>query len=137
MLEKARHLPIYILTDADPHGVSIAFCYIRHLITPMVRWIGICPSHHPAYFQLNHNSLLQVTSSELTLIDTLLRRIPKQPQNKQTILAPLIHQLNFMKQTRVKFEMEALTSNHIHHCQTPLLNYLLLRTQEESYYLLA
>lgn len=124
-------LPIYVLTDADPHGISIAYCYISDLPDCLVQWVGVRPSDNNNKFRLNPASLLPITSTEDVLVNGMLHRIAQNesPQSEQAL--SLKKELLVLQATQTKFEMEALAIVDFESQESPLLKYLLERTQEE------
>lgn len=126
--EKGLLIPIFILTDADPHGIHIAFCYIRDLPNCNVRWIGVRPSDNGSLIQIRESALLPVTSAEITLADGMLRHIACCETKEAESFAPLAAELNLLKATGNKFEIEALTCTGLGEDMSGLLRYLLSRT---------
>lgn len=131
--QRARsiHLPIYVLTDADPHGISIAHCYIRDLPNCHVRWVGVRPSDSGSLFNLSTSALMPISSTENALLEGMLKRMPKSAGDEAKAIAPLIAELNVLKATGTKFEMEALAAEDFGSNISGLLRYLLDRTQSE------
>lgn len=125
---KGVPLPIFVLTDADPHGIHIAYCYIRDLPDCHFRWIGVRPSDQGSLFQVHESALLPVTPAESVLLESLLQRLSSCAINETESLAPLIAELNVLKSTGKKFEIEAIACKDFGADMSGLLRYLLDRT---------
>lgn len=125
---KGIRLPIYLLTDADPHGISIAYCYIRDLPNCHVQWIGVRPSDSGLLFHISSSALLPITPTESALVEGMLERMSKSIGDQATAVAPLVAELKVLKTTGQKFEIEALASADLDSDMSGLLRYLLDRT---------
>jgi meiotic recombination protein SPO11 len=101
-------LPIYALTDADPHGIEIMFTYrfgslaqshnAEHLAIPSIRWIGV----HPSDIEKLQLPALQLTVED----DTKLKSLVKRPYMNED----LHREVQFMVTTKLKAEIEGVSS---------------------------
>lgn len=112
MLKKiwdSHKLPIYALTDADPHGIEIMLTY-RHgsramsnmgdaLAVPSIRWIGIFPSDIPK-FGINS---IPMTGEDRRKLETLL--------NRPGLNADIYRELQLLHRSDVKAEIEGLSGS--------------------------
>lgn len=130
---KGIHLPIYVLTDADPHGINIAHCYIRDLPNCHVRWVGVRPSDSGSLFHLSTSALLPISPTENALLERMLERMTTYAGHEARAVAPLLAELNVIKFTGKKFEIEALAAGDFDPNMSGLLRYLLDRTQSEFF----
>lgn len=126
--EKGIPLPMHILTDADPHGISIAYCYIRDLPNCHIEWIGVRPSDNGSLFRVSPSAMLPITVKESALLDGMLDRFSKAPAEQKHAFAPLVAELNVLKANGTKFEIEALASGDLGSDIPGVLRYLLDRT---------
>lgn len=129
-LKKGRNLPIYVLTDADPHGISIAYCYIRDLQATDVRWVGVRPSDADSLYRISAASALEITERENSLIDCMVSQFRIDAGRGLTRTSSLLSELKVLKATQKKFEMEALASNGFGNEMSALMRYLLQRMDE-------
>jgi meiotic recombination protein SPO11 len=118
-------LPIYALTDADPHGLEIMFTYrfgslvsewntintwssfnifqaqshnSEHLAIPSIRWIGV----HSSDIQQFQLPTLQLTSED----ESKLKDILKRPYMNEAFH----HQIHLMLSMRLKAEIEGFSA---------------------------
>lgn len=99
-------IPIYILVDADPHGVDIMCTYkygslhlvhlSEQLAVPKIEWIGIHPSDIDA-LDVTHVNL---TPGDLKMVDEMLER--------PYVDAILRRELNNFKTRQLKAEIESI-----------------------------
>ncbi|XP_050307110.1 uncharacterized protein LOC126743895 [Anthonomus grandis grandis] len=110
-------IPVFILVDADPDGISIMLNYrfgslanahvSEHLAIPKAKWLGVFPSDITAY-QLQEEEL---TKREFKKIESMLQmECVKQNQNIQ-------NELKIMLRNGVKAGIESLikTDNYLSH----------------------
>lgn len=119
--------PIFIITDADPHGIAIAACYMEALPTCQVKWLGIRPSHNHALFKIPAQSLLPLSPQDNSDIVATVRRLSSAPNALAHNFLPLLSELMVLQTTQVKFEMEALSAIHLPHNCSALLQYIITR----------
>lgn len=106
---RGQDLPIFIVTDADPHGISIANCYVQSLLECSVKWLGVCPSHNGQLFNVRQSSLLGITERENAILRGLLKGWDDSKMHADA-LTLLISEAKHLQNAQVKFEMEALAS---------------------------
>jgi len=128
-----KGLPVFLLTDADPHGLNIALCYIRNLSQCNVQWIGVRPSDDGQHFHVKNSSLLPLTMRENTLLQNMVELLSRQAATGQQTNFPLLHELQVLSTTQVKFEMEALAAEGFRTGQHSLLTYLMARMCDEGF----
>lgn len=124
--------PIFIITDADPHGISIAACYIQASPTSHVRWLGIHPSHNRSLFHIPSHSLLPLSQHDNFHINATMRRLASLPNELAYKFLPLVSELMVLQNTQVKFEMEALSALHQPNNCSTLLQYIITRLGDFS-----
>lgn len=100
-------LPIFILCDADPHGIEIMLIYrhgsmqmsrcVDHLAVPDIQWIGLRPSDI---------SRLGLQTLPLTVRDErLIRNMLQRPYISETVCS----ELQVLLQIERKAEIESLS----------------------------
>lgn len=116
MLKKiwdSHRLPIYALTDADPHGIEIMLTY-RHgslamsnlsdvLAVPYIRWIGILPSD----IQKFGIKSIPMTGEDRRKLENLMKR-PGVNDN-------VFRELQWLQRTDEKAEIEGLSGSSTHY----------------------
>eukprot|EP00915_Cephaloidophora_sp_WS-2016_P005652 GHVH01007495.1.p1 GENE.GHVH01007495.1~~GHVH01007495.1.p1 ORF type:complete len:269 (+),score=41.18 GHVH01007495.1:636-1442(+) len=120
-LVTSLELPVYYLGDLDPHGVAIFLSYrsggpvhvskTSPLALPTIQWIGInCEDAQ----DLPGNALLDVTHSDLILIEKLVRQIQHSSRKcGSRVNSRLTRNLEFMTRLRKKAEIESAHSRGI------------------------
>lgn len=101
-------LPMFILCDADPHGIEIMLIYrhgsmqmsrcVDHLAVPQAQWIGLHPS--------DISCLGLQTLSLTTRNEKLIRHMLQRPYISETIGS----ELQILLQTKRKAEIESLSN---------------------------
>jgi meiotic recombination protein SPO11 len=104
-------IPIFVLTDADPHGAEIACCYkfgcfataseASYLAVPQIRWLGLLPSDvekHP----IPSSSLVNLTEHDYNKIKSLFKR----PYLRRK--TDWLNQLSLMRDMGKKAELECI-----------------------------
>lgn len=123
-------LPVFIITDADVHGIRIASTYESSLPHLLVHWLGVRPSHNGTYFCVKPEALLPLSDSDrATLRSTICQMSQKSAlmtQNKHLFIA----EMNALLLSNRKFEMEALSSDSSDKTVSVLLAYILRRLSE-------
>lgn len=127
--KKGLCIPIGLLTDADPHGLSITTCYIQALAHPGTIYVGVRPSDRITSLAIPHSSLIPLTSQEEVLMNNMLNSKISGESVSFAALSAIRAELLFLKETKVKFEMEALTCSP--GSQAELIAYLMNRFQDE------
>lgn len=99
-------LPIFVLCDADPHGIEIMLIYrhgsmqmsrcVDHLAVPDIQWIGLRPS--------DISRLGLQTLSITTRDEKLVRNMLQRPYISEKICA----ELQIILQSQRKAEIESL-----------------------------
>lgn len=116
MLKKlwdSHKLPIYALTDADPHGIEIMLTY-RHgslamsnlsdsLAVPSIRWIGVLPSD----IQKFGIKSIPMTGEDRRKLESLMKR-PGLNDN-------VYRELQYLKRTDEKAEIEGISGSSSHY----------------------
>lgn len=104
-------IPVFVLSDADPHGMEIACCYkfgcfetaseASYLALPQTRWLGLLPSDVEKQ-PLQQSSLIDLTPNDQTKLKSLLKRpyLLKKPE--------WLNQLKLMREMDKKAELESL-----------------------------
>lgn len=98
--------PIYILVDADPHGIEIMCTYkygslmkvhnSEHLAVPSIKWIGI----HPSDIESLDVTRVELTDADMKKVHELLQRPYMNPFLKT--------QLQCLQHRRIKAEIESI-----------------------------
>lgn len=124
-------LPVYVVTDPDPHGIGIAECYISSLPSCAVVWLGVRPTDLTFYFHVDEAELLSLTRREKTLCENAVSRLQSLCAQLPN-LKPLVRELNALRDTGRKFELEALSSKLAEEGMSCLLSYIVTRVAEIS-----
>jgi DNA topoisomerase VI subunit A len=111
LLWKNLRIPIFVLTDGDPHGAEIACCYkfgcystaseAAYFALPQIRWLGLLPSDvekHP----IPESSMISLTENDRKKLISLLKRpyLMKRPD--------WLYQLMLMRDMGKKAELESI-----------------------------
>ncbi|KAI0557296.1 Type IIB DNA topoisomerase [Gracilaria domingensis] len=115
-------MPIYIVTDADPHGLNIANCYIDSLRGCAIQWLGVRHSDQGKMFMLQDVHILHLNDSENVLLDGMLSRWDRDTDTAKVIKQCLIQEAKNMKASQTKFEMEAVVANRGFYLQSHQVN---------------
>lgn len=127
--------PVFIITDADVHGIRIAQTYESSLSHLRVHWLGVRPSHNGAYFRIEPQALLPLSNSDHAILQSSIHQIG-QPSVRMTQNDPgFITEMNTLLLSNRKFEMEALSSFSSDSPLSGLLAYILRRLDESSVHL--
>lgn len=128
-------MPIFIVTDADPHGLSIALCYFRELAHRPIFWIGVCPSHLGVYFDVMKDALLPITDRERKLLDGIILEGSETQSDSDTHnrMRTLMFEALILRRTGLKFEAEALSALNRPGDVSELVTYLSTRIQEHAH----
>lgn len=118
-------LPVYIVTDADPHGIAIAVCYARTLQNTGLRWVGVHHSHRGRLFTIPVLAQLALTSRERQLACNLLTECNANMAQFGAFCEDICRELAILLETGVKFEIEAIASPTQAAVSNPLLEYVL------------
>ncbi|NWU95799.1 SPO11 protein, partial [Upupa epops] len=106
-------IPVFILVDADPHGVEIMCVYkygsvsmsfeAHHLTVPSIKWLGILPSDLKR-LNIQKEVLIPFTKRDQNKLSSIQNRpyIACQPTWKR--------ELEIMAASKLKAEIQALTS---------------------------
>uniref|UniRef100_A0A6G1S5L9 DNA topoisomerase (ATP-hydrolyzing) n=1 Tax=Aceria tosichella TaxID=561515 RepID=A0A6G1S5L9_9ACAR len=104
-------IPIFVLTDADPHGAEIACCYkfgcyataseSAYLALPQVRWLGLLPSDVEKH-QIPESKLVRLSANDNSKLKSLLKRpyLRRKPE--------WLDQLHLMRDRGTKAEIESI-----------------------------
>lgn len=107
-------IPIFMLADADPHGLHIALVYLAALPEQNVqfRYIGIRPSDRDHVLSgLSDDVLLPLEQREITLANTIIQRLNSQTEGgKAGVYQDIATELQYVLKTGQKFEVEALVT---------------------------
>ena len=125
----ATPLPLFVVTDADPHGVAIAMCYAEALRYPGLHWIGVYPSHRGTLLPLPSSTLLPLTAREHGVAQQILNKSSVDIPSLHHFFADARRELSVLLASGVKFEMEALAALQ-HDGQNALLDYIVARISE-------
>ena len=101
-------LPVFAVTDADPHGVAIAMCYADALQHAGFRWIGVYPSQLGRMLHLPSSAILTITQREHCLARSLLQRCAHNVPPLNKFFEDASRELHAILEASVKFEIEAL-----------------------------
>lgn len=118
-------LAVHIVTDADPHGASIAVCYARALSSLDVHWSGVHPSHRDVFFRIPAAAELALTDRERSMAAQLLAECKANSALFPALSSNIARGLEDMLQSGVKFEIEAVAAVGAAAEGNPLLEYLL------------
>lgn len=124
--------PVFIITDADVHGIRIAQTYessLRHLC---VHWLGVRPSHNGTYFRIKPQALLPLSDSDRALLRSNIHRVGQPSVRMTPNERVFITEMNTLLLSNRKFEMEALSSVSSDSPVSGLLAYILRRLNENS-----
>lgn len=102
-------IPILVLTDADPHGLAIAYCYMQELRECRIQWLGARHSDVGSLFQVDISHMLRISARENVLLDGMLKRWSEEGESDVANLHVLVSEAKRMKSSQLKFEMEALS----------------------------
>jgi DNA topoisomerase VI subunit A len=104
-------IPIFALTDGDPHGAEIACCYkfgcfataseSSYLAIPQIRWLGLLPSDvekHP----ISQSSLINLTENDHNKLKSMCKR----PYLRRR--TEWLYQLGLMRDMGKKAELESI-----------------------------
>lgn len=106
LLSECGHIPIFLLTDADPHGVLIANTYVNKLPDEAnVKWLGLKPNHFK--HSLSNQYKIKLTDNEYVLIKSRLKHWTSN-NNKNGNVTHFIDAMNEFLVSGYKFELEAL-----------------------------
>lgn len=104
-------IPIFALTDADPHGLEIACCYkfgcyqtaseVSHLAIPQIRWLGLLPSDVEKQ-PIPESSKMNLTSCDNEKLISLSNRPYLAGRTDW------LGQLNLMREMGKKAELESI-----------------------------
>ncbi|NXO05114.1 SPO11 protein, partial [Rhinopomastus cyanomelas] len=109
----AFQIPVFILVDADPHGVeimciykygSVSMSFEAHLLTvPSIKWLGILPSDLER-LNIHKEFLIPFTKQDQNKLSSIQKRpyIACQPMWKR--------ELEIMAASKLKAEIQVLTS---------------------------
>lgn len=100
--------PVFILTDADPHGISIAACYARAIQSLELYWVGIHPSQCNKLFTVQDNAKLPLTSVERTIAINLRSECEASMTIPSSFCVEACREINVMLEQGFKFELEAI-----------------------------
>ncbi|CAH1965765.1 unnamed protein product [Acanthoscelides obtectus] len=101
-------IPVFILVDADPHGINIMLNYrfgsvanahvSHHLAVPKARWLGLFPSEITTFNVKNQ----AMSSNEQKMVEKLLKT-PYMEDNPG-----IVEELKILKQNNLKAGLEGL-----------------------------
>lgn len=120
-------IPIFMLADADPHGLHIALVYLAALPEETTfKYIGIRPSDRDGVLAGLGNSVLQALEQrEIALAKTLCKvLVGRNGDGKAAIYQDIAMELRFILRTGQKFEVEALAALDTNECT--LIEYIKL-----------
>lgn len=120
-------IPMFALTDADPHGMEIVCCYkfgcyttaseAPYLALPQIRWLGLLPS------DVEKHNLPRSKTMRLSIYDSQkMQSLHKRPYLQKR--PEWIHQLNILQDMNRKAELEAIDTNGEYLVKTYLPNKL-------------
>lgn len=112
-------MPIFMLADADPHGLHIALVYLAALPEHTTfKYIGIRPSDRAgALSGLKDDVLLPLEQRETALAITLVKiLLNRKGDGKTAIYQDIAKELQFILHTGHKFEVEALAALDNDYC---------------------
>jgi len=120
-------LPMFALTDADPHGLEIVCCYkfgcfssaseSKYLALPQIKWLGLLPSDVDAH-HLPQSSTEKLSTHDILKLKSLLKRPYLQSKPEW------IYQINIMCDLNRKAELESIDTNGEYLVRTYLPNKL-------------
>ncbi|GFO04714.1 meiotic recombination protein spo11 [Plakobranchus ocellatus] len=107
------HIPVFVLVDADPHGIEIMAVYKygsmsqayenQHLAIPAMHWLGILPEDI-SRLHIPQSSLIALTSRDAQKCEALKAR----PYCRGEVMTTA--QINFLLELNVKAEIQCLDS---------------------------
>lgn len=118
-------LGVHIVTDADPHGASIAVCYARALSNIAVHWSGVHPSHRDVFFRIPIAAKIALTNRERAMAMQLLAECKANSAQFPRFCADIARGLKDMLESNVKFEIEAIEALEGANDGNSLVEYLL------------
>lgn len=119
-----NRIPIFVLTDADVHGIRIAECYERSLPQLGINWLGVRPSHNGTYFNISSQALLPLSESERSLLRSGLSSRKRSGDSVYWL------EMKTLICSGYKFEMEAVSALDTSDSCSGLLKYILRRLAE-------
>ncbi|NWZ19810.1 SPO11 protein, partial [Asarcornis scutulata] len=114
-------IPVFTLMDADPHGIEIMCIYkygsvsmsfeAHHLTVPSVKWLGLLPSDLKR-LNICKDVLIPLTKQDQNKLASIQKRpyIACQPMWKKEACTNLLFLLEIMAASKMKAEIQALTS---------------------------
>lgn len=99
-----------------------------------VKWIGVRPSDNGDYFRINPKSQIDLTYNENAMLNNVIQHMKSLQCTENHIkYASLLQELDVLKSTKQKFEMEALSTEGFHDNDRSLLVYLMTRMFDEGF----
>lgn len=104
-------IDVYLLTDADPHGINIALCYIYgsksnwpvNYNNESIKWIGIFPSEI-VRFGVHEKDLKDVTSREMKILEKMVTDNRLKKDNR------FLYEVENLLKMKIKAELESFSS---------------------------
>lgn len=118
---------MYILTDADPHGLCITNCYLQALEGYQVFWLGVRPSDNGSFFQIPETSLKLLTNRENSILQNKIEAWGHMSESQDYSAQSLLCETIALWKSKVKFEMDALSVDYGADRLSLLLRYVTIR----------
>ena len=127
LLWRKLKIPIFALTDADPHGVDIACCYkfgcygaaseASYLALPQMKWLGLLPVDVEKH-DIPESSLINLTDNDIKKIESMLKKpsLQKRPD--------WLSQISLIREMNKKAELESIDTQGDYLTRTYLPNKL-------------